>query len=110
MSAMNGIRMAVLGMATLVVVAAPALADKKKDDHERARQALERGEIMALSRILDIAEAESDGRVIEVELDREDGRWIYELELLTPDGRLLELEIDAARGEILERDYDDGDE
>ena len=92
----------------LALTAAPVLADR--EDHDRARKALERGEILPLSRILDIARADSDGRVIEVDLDRDDGRWVYELDLLTRDGRLLELEIVAASGRIIERDFDDEDD
>ncbi|WP_231486938.1 PepSY domain-containing protein [Paracoccus pantotrophus] len=49
------------------------------------------------------------GRVIEVDLDDEDGMMIYEAELATPDGRLIEVEIDAASGRILALDEEDGD-
>jgi hypothetical protein len=40
--------------------------------------------------------------VIELDLERDDGRWIYELELVSPEGRLYEMEIDAASGAVLE--------
>lgn len=94
-------------------IAAPALADRDdyddNRDHERARSALERGEVLPLSRIIEIARADTGGRVIEVEFERDDGRWIYELELLTPRGRLVELEIDGATGRILDRDIEDDD-
>ncbi|RBI83788.1 peptidase [Rhodosalinus halophilus] len=92
----------------LMLLAAQSLADR--DDHDRARRALERGEVLPLARILAVAEAEAGGRAIEVEFEREDGRWIYELELITPAGRLVELEIDAATGAILDREYDDDDD
>ncbi len=49
------------------------------------------------------------GRVSEVELEEEDGMTIYEIELVTPDGRLIEVEIDAASGRILALDQDDED-
>jgi uncharacterized membrane protein YkoI len=39
--------------------------------------------------------------VIEVDLDREDGRWVYELKLLPPSGRVFELEVDAATAAVL---------
>lgn len=91
----------------LALLAAPAFADR--DDHDRARRALEAGEILPLSEILKAAETARPGRVIELELDRDDGRWIYELELVTPDGQLYEMEIDAATGTVLaqEREEDD---
>jgi uncharacterized membrane protein YkoI len=39
--------------------------------------------------------------VLEVELERDDGRWIYELKLLQGGGQLLKLELDAATGQVL---------
>jgi uncharacterized membrane protein YkoI len=94
--------------ATLLLPAVIALpAQASGDEHEEARRALERGEVLPLTRILEIAEAETQGRVIEVDFERDDGVWLYELELLTPDGRLMELEIDGASGRVLESEYDD---
>jgi len=92
----------------LALLAAPVRAD---GDHDRARAALQRGEILPLTAILAAAQARVSGRVIGVELERDDGRWIYELELVTPRGRLVEMEIDAATGRILElEDGEDEDE
>lgn len=87
-----------------LLLAAPALAD---DDHDRAREALARGEIMPLSRILAVVEREVGGRVIEIDFDRDDGRYVYDIEVVSSDGRLVELKIDAATGAVLERDYED---
>lgn len=91
----------------LTLLAAPALADD--DDQDRARRALQAGEILPLSQILAAAEAVRPGRVIELELEHDDGRWIYELELVTPEGRLYEMEINAATATVLklEREEDD---
>lgn len=89
----------------LLLLAAPAFADG--DEHDLARRALEAGEILPLADILNAATSARPGRVIEVELDRDDGRWLYELELVTPDGRLYEMEIDAATGNILEIERED---
>ncbi len=92
----------------VLATALPAVADR--DDHDRARGALQRGEVLPLARILSIVEEETDGRVIEVEFERDDGRWVYELELLLPDGSLVELEVDAATARILEREDAEGDD
>lgn len=86
-----------LSLPLLIVLALPALADA--DDHDRARSALERGQILPLSDILTIARDRiGDGRLIEVEFEYHEGRYIYELEMITPDGRMIELELDAATG------------
>lgn len=94
----------------LSLIAAPALADRDDHDHDRARRALEAGEILPLSDILAVAEAARPGRVIELDLERDDGRWLYELELVSPEGRLYELEIDAATGTVLEIEREEDDD
>ena len=48
-------------------------------DHERARQAVEAGDVLPLRTILDRVEREYPGQIMEVELDREKGEWIYEM-------------------------------
>ena len=77
----------------------PALADRAS--HEEARRALERGEVQPLARILDLARPALAGDVVRTELERDDGRWIYEFRVVTPDGRRLEVKVDAATGEVL---------
>lgn len=71
-------------------------------DHDRARAALRGGEVLPLATILPRVEAELGARVIEVELERDDGRLIYEFGLIAPDGRILEAEVDAASGAVVE--------
>jgi uncharacterized membrane protein YkoI len=56
---------------------------------------------MPLNRILDTLEREHPGQVIEVELEQEDGRWIYEIKLLRPGGSLVKMEVDARDGAVL---------
>lgn len=70
-------------------------------DHELARQALERGQVMPLRAVLDKVEREYPGQVLKVEFDREDGRFIYEIRLLQNDGRMAKLEVDAVNGRVL---------
>ncbi len=89
----------------LFLCALPARAGL--DDFQRAREALERGEVLPLGTILSIVEKEIDARVIEVEFEEEGGQYIYEFELITPDGRLLEARADAVDGRILSIEEDD---
>ncbi|WP_334154451.1 PepSY domain-containing protein [Tepidimonas sp.] len=70
-------------------------------DHDRARAALLAGQILPLPVILDRVRPEVPGDVLEVELEREDGRWVYELKLLQPGGRLRKVAVDAATGQVL---------
>lgn len=75
------------------------------NDHDRARKAVEAGEVLPLRTILDRVERTHPGQVIDVELEREheDGRerWIYEIKLLRSDGALIKLKVDARDGNLL---------
>jgi uncharacterized membrane protein YkoI len=71
-------------------------------DHDRARRAVEAGQVLPLAEILTRLESVAPGRVIETELEYDDGRYIYEFTLVAPDGRLLEAEVDAATGRLIE--------
>jgi uncharacterized membrane protein YkoI len=85
-------------LATGLVAAAPAAAS----DPERARAAVESGRILPLSRILEQIEAEWRGTVIEAKLDRKGGGHVYEMRLLTAEGRVIRLRLDAETGAFLE--------
>lgn len=83
-----------------VLAAAPALASDRAD-HDRARAALQAGEILPLTTVLQRVALEHPGQVLEVELEREGGRWVYEIKLLQTGGGLLKLEVDAASAQVL---------
>lgn len=70
-------------------------------DHEQARAALQAGEVLPLPTLLDKLQRSHPGRVLEIELEREQGRWRYEIKLLEPGGRIVKLELDARSGELL---------
>ncbi|OOY08903.1 PepSY domain-containing protein [Thioclava sp. F36-7] len=104
-----------------LAMATPALADRAgggggsgrgSSDHDRARSAVEREEILPLSKILGSVRNRFGGRVIKLDLESDDGHYVYELKLITPEGRIIELEVDAATGlpiggpEDSERDED----
>ncbi len=70
-------------------------------DHDRARAAVAAGEVLPLRTILERVEREYPGQTMEVELDRKDGRWIYEIKQLRTGGELVKLKIDARDGTVL---------
>lgn len=77
--------------------------DDEDESHDRARRASARGEILTMAEILKRIRPQAPGRVLDTELEFEDGRWVYEIKLLDPKGRLYEVEIDARDGKILRR-------
>lgn len=94
-------RRTLLLLLPLLLLTAGPLSASDRRDHERARAALAAGEIRPLTELLTEVERRYVGRVIETELEREDGRWIYELTILPPSGRVFELELDAATGVVV---------
>ncbi|WP_232090589.1 PepSY domain-containing protein [Billgrantia diversa] len=84
--------------ALICLTASPALADEHwRDLHEAVRS----GRLVALPEILDWLEARYAGQVLEVELERDDGRVTYEVEMLGPQGQVVEFEFDAESGELI---------
>ncbi|MCB2052654.1 MAG: PepSY domain-containing protein [Geminicoccaceae bacterium] len=84
-----------LTLAAAVAVAVPCLADEADQDHEEARRLMKSGAIRPLSEVLAAHERDLDGTVVDVELEEEDGRIVYELIVLRPDGRYREIYVDA---------------
>jgi uncharacterized membrane protein YkoI len=82
----------------LLPLSPQSLADS---DHERARAALESGEILPLQKIIAKLEQIYPGQILEVELDRDDGLWIYEIKLVRDNGVLIKIELDASDGRLL---------
>ncbi len=56
---------------------------------------------------IETALKEVPGTVHKTELERENGRMIYEIEIVTADGQEMEVEIDAETGAILKIEADD---
>ena len=99
---------AILLLALFSLAAAPALAGGVAAgpvDHERARAAMEAGEIMPLHDILVKVDNKFAGRVLDAKLSEFDAGlhgWIYAITLLTPQDNVLVLKVDAGTGVILQ--------
>jgi uncharacterized membrane protein YkoI len=112
--------LALLLVALLAVCAPPAGArdndDDKRHDHshdkdrdrsrdqDRARNAMLQGEIRPLSAVLKAVRDKVPGEIIEIELDREDKGWVYEVKVLTSNGRRKKVDVDAHSLDILKID------
>lgn len=89
--------------AALVVLLATAAATPSRadDDHMRARAARQAGEIRPLTEIIAAVRRDNPGEIVEIELEHEHGRWIYEVKILTPQGEIRRLDYDARSAERL---------
>jgi uncharacterized membrane protein YkoI len=98
--AKGGLKRLALALAIVGASMSPSRASEA-GDHDRARQALEAGEILPLRTVLDKLVRDTPGQVMEVELERRDARWIYEIKLLRPGGALIKLWVDARDGALV---------
>lgn len=87
----------------LLLLSSPLAFADDSEDHDRARQALEAGEILPLKSVLEKVMADTSGSVLEVELDRRHGRWVYEIKLLRQGGSVVKLWVDASDGAVIDR-------
>ncbi|ODS03254.1 hypothetical protein AUC71_10600 [Methyloceanibacter marginalis] len=75
--------------------------------HQEARRLVQEGRILPLAAILDGVGQKVPGEVLEVELEFDDGTYVYELKILGRNGRVQEVEVDAPSGTILKIEDDD---
>jgi uncharacterized membrane protein YkoI len=73
------------------------------DDHDEdmALRALEAGEIIALDQVLATLGSTVPGEISEIELERENGNWIYEFKVISPEGHMLKVRVDAKTGKLI---------
>ena len=96
-----------VGIGLAVALAAGFVGDasareRHRHDHDFAREALQRGEVLPLNRLLSIAAQYLPGDVVEVRLEPRRGGYLrYEIRVLTPSGKIRELFLDARTGEYI---------
>ena len=101
-------RLAALGIAALVLATplAASRAQDDDDDHDRARDLHERGEIEGLADIMAIVRARAPGEIVAVDLIRAGGKWIYRFQVVAADGRRRTVDVDAGAGGVLSSEGD----
>jgi len=67
------------------------------------RELREAGKILPMEDILSRTRSAQPGQVVEIELEREDGRLVYEVKLIDDADTIHKLELDAATGEVIRR-------
>lgn len=82
-------------------------AQKENDDREDRANA--KSAKISINEAIKTAEKDVNGKVVSVELDREDGRLVYEAEAVTKDGQEHEVTVDANTGKVVKVEADDDD-
>lgn len=88
---------AVFAIAAMLAEVPSPLRAAERDD---MRHAVERGEIRSLADILAAVRGKLPGEVAGVEIERKDGRWLYEFRVVDEKGRLFEVYVDARTATI----------
>src|SRR5688572_15008802 len=96
-----------LAAAALLCLSPSAALAGDDIDHQEAHRLLQEGRILPLSEILKRVSQKVPGEILEVELEFDDGAYVYELKILGRNGRVQEVEVDAPSGTILKIEDDD---
>jgi uncharacterized membrane protein YkoI len=86
----------------LAIVAGSGLIVLAGDDKAALAARLSKsGEILPLEQILERAQAEHPGKLLETELDHEWDRYVYEIKILDNKGIVWKMEFDAKTGAFI---------
>lgn len=101
-----GCLLAAAAMLALGGMAGPGHGDSRgrsrsELSEDEIRDAVRRGEIRPYAEILPVATKALPGEVVSVKVKRRHGRLVYELKIITAEGRLREIYIDATTLEIV---------
>ncbi|WP_026561673.1 PepSY domain-containing protein [Bacillus sp. J37] len=83
--------------------------EKVDDDDDVNSNNISNKTIITEKEAIEIAKTKIDGELHEIELDEDDGRYVYDMEFKTSSGE-AEITIDAETKEILELELDDQDD
>lgn len=72
-------------------------------DHDEIKQLRETGQILPMGEVMTSAQTVQPGQLVEAELEREDGAYLYEIKILAADGTVHKLYLDAATGAVIKR-------
>lgn len=97
-------RSLLVGLALLVAIPLVPGTAARDLDHDEALRLRRQGVVVSLQSLLDgpVAARYPGFRLLEAELEEDDGRYTYDIELLTAAGAARELEFDAGDGRLLE--------
>lgn len=87
-------------------VATDAKAARKAAEQQAIRDAVRRGQLLPLPRILVIAQRQVAGDVLKTELEQESWGLQYEVKILTATGRVREVKLNARTGAVVKIEDD----
>lgn len=94
-----------IAAAILMLSALPSAAFA--GDHDDARNLRNAGTIVPLEQITARVREQHPGRILEVELEADDQRYYYEVEVVDEAGIVRKLKYDATTGTLIDESVDD---
>lgn len=82
-------------------LASAEASNASSHDLDAVRLAVRRGEIRPLAEVLTLVRSKLPGEIVGVEIERKDGRWLYEFRVANNKGGLFEVYVDARSGDII---------
>jgi uncharacterized membrane protein YkoI len=73
----------------------------------QVRELVAAGEILPLETILERFPPQTYGKLLDLEVERDDGAIIYEFEFLRGDGHIVEIKVDARDASLLGQEVED---
>jgi uncharacterized membrane protein YkoI len=85
-----------------ILIVGPARVVLAGEDPDHVRYLKEAGDILPLDTLIQrVSREQHPGRLIEAELEKRDGRYLYELEFVDEQGVVSEFFYDARTGELV---------
>jgi len=97
----------VLKLVLVIFLVMPGVMLAKDIDQDEAKLLRQEGAILPLEEILEAAQKQHSGRVIQVELEEKHGRYVYEVEIADNNGKVWEMKIDAHDATLLSQELED---
>ncbi len=89
-----------IGALIFALVSMSAISDD--NDSRKVRKLVQENEIVSLESLMPAIRSHGDWKILEIELEEEDNKLIYEVELLDKEGRVYEIRYDARTGQELD--------
>jgi uncharacterized membrane protein YkoI len=92
-----------LALGSLLLVSGPGWADKgKKDEDGKEKAAMAAAAKVSIEQAIKTASEKAPGKVIEAELETKHGKTVWEVEVLSDDGKVVEVHVDAESGAVID--------
>jgi uncharacterized membrane protein YkoI len=86
-------------LSTVIALSLTACEMTHRHHHDEDEAHLASMATVDIHQAIETASQKVPGTVVEAKLDKEDGQAIWEVEIITPDGRKVEVHVDAKTGE-----------